>query len=303
MPQSPESTDHRSRSRKSPDHDTKSVRQPLEDQLQSLVMQTEQRERTARRRAVIYSLVPVVLAIALLFFSSSQIQQASQQLNSIREDLQNSQQQLDTIKQELAQKQEEINRSQQELEATRKKLRQAQADAAQAHADTTDLQKRLNELNRELENITEQLKYATDFKKYEFTGDLALSIKELFSRYPAQADLFSDIYGLQLNDIGWKLNGVSPEEGFDSSGFAAYALNGRGLLPISASATQNDLRQLLPSTDRPEVGDIVFYEAGYTMFYFEDENGTPFVVGMTPFGILALKNDFAPIRGYGRVEY
>jgi len=28
------------------------------------------------------------------------------------------------------------------------------------------------------------------------------------------------------------------------------------------------------------------------MFYFEDEKGEPFVVGMTPLGVLALKLDF-----------
>jgi hypothetical protein len=45
---------------------------------------------------------------------------------------------------------------------------------------------------------------------------------------------------------------------------------------------------------------LVFYRTGYVMFYFTDQRNSPFVIGMTPFGILALDPDFARIIGYRR---
>jgi len=37
------------------------------------------------------------------------------------------------------------------------------------------------------------------------------------------------------------------------------------------------------------------------MFFFKDERGKAFVIGMTPFGVLALDPRFANIIGYGKV--
>ncbi len=52
------------------------------------------------------------------------------------------------------------------------------------------------------------------------------------------------------------------------------------------------------------VGDIIFYETGYTMLYFMDARNSPFCIGMTPVGIMTLNIEFGPrIIGYGRVEY
>jgi hypothetical protein len=41
--------------------------------------------------------------------------------------------------------------------------------------------------------------------------------------------------------------------------------------------------------EAPRNGDLVFYRAGYAMFYFADPREGPFVLGMTPFGVAALK--------------
>ena len=47
----------------------------------------------------------------------------------------------------------------------------------------------------------------------------------------------------------------------------------------------------------------MFYRAGYAMFYFADPREGPFVLGMTPFGITALKSDFAKPVGYRQVQW
>jgi len=66
------------------------------------------------------------------------------------------------------------------------------------------------------------------------------------------------------------------QKGFDSPSFAAYLLEKNGLLAEPASAVRYRLRE-------PEVGPVAFHERGYTMFYFVDGQGQPFVIGMTPF--------------------
>jgi hypothetical protein len=53
--------------------------------------------------------------------------------------------------------------------------------------------------------------------------------------------------------------------------------------------------------ETPRAGDLLFYEAGYALFYFLEAGNRPFVIGMTPFGITSLKPDFAkPIGSTAR---
>ena len=61
----------------------------------------------------------------------------------------------------------------------------------------------------------------------------------------------------------------------------------------SLAEASRSLYDKLPTTTQPRTGDLVFYPAGYAMFYFADPRDGPFVLGMTPFGITALKSDFA----------
>lgn len=302
-----------------------------EEHLQSLVQRVEDRERVARRRAAIYSLIPIILAGLLLWFTAWQIQQANQELATIgvklqssqqelasvneqlaqaREQVNRSQQELTAVNEQLAQAREQLNRSQQELAAANEKLKQAQQEVAtlkeqveRYREDAAELQARVDKLNKALDNITEELRQATNFQKYAFPGDVALALKYLDSAYPQQGRLLADILEMQYAGVGWKLGGLSPEEGFDSPSFAAYVLERHDLLTVPASSARYRLREVLPARDQPQVGDAVFYQLGYTMFYFVDEGKRPFVVGMTPLGILALRADFAPVLGYGEVKY
>jgi len=136
-------------------------------------------------------------------------------------------------------------------------------------------------------------------------------LKELFSNAGRRAELLSAIYALQQRDVVWRVGGTSPKQGFDSPSFAIFVLENHSLVPKgSMSQIHHDvgdeqrlLRTLLKTESSPSVGDVVFYATGLTMFYYKDRLGRPFVMGMTPVGILCLDPDFAQIVGYGAVPY
>ncbi len=289
-----------------------------EEQLQSLVKSAEEHESIARRRAALYSLIPIVLASLLLWFTGWQIKQANQELTTVKNELQSSLQeqaatnmQLEQTRQEFEQTRQELEtanshlgQTQQELEAANSQLEQTQQELEAAknqlehtQQEVDELEQRVDELSKTLEEVTEHFRQAMTFRQYEYHID-ELSLKSLAMELsPSMFDLLLDILSMQRVDVGWQLNGFSPDEGFDSPSFAAYMLQEHFLPGISDERYKLD--EVLPSGDRPRVGSVVFYERGYTMFYFEDIDNTPFVIGMTPLGIIALKDDFAPVRGYG----
>ncbi|HEX9074250.1 MAG TPA: hypothetical protein VF932_00660 [Anaerolineae bacterium] len=256
-----------------------------QDQLQSLLKQAEDLERSARKRAIIYTVIPIIAAGVFVLFTGWQIQQANQQLQTINGHLNESQQALSSVNTQLGQTKDELNRAQQDLAASKQ-------EAARYRDQAAVLQKQLNDLN-------EQLRQSSTFKTFLCPFNLSVQEKGTLSRYPQQQGFWQDVLGSM--SFKWNLGGSSPAEGFDSPSFAAYILGRNGKLPGPATEARYRLQQLLPPRDRPQVGDVVFYQYGYTMFYITDLNNRACVVGMTPQGVLSLKLDFAPVTGYGKV--
>lgn len=285
-----------------------------EEQWESVVRQAEQMERKARQRAIVFSLIPVILAGLLLWFTGYQIQQGNRQLVVLQATTREVQAQRDEAKAQLVQTQIDLTATRKTLDDTQQSLTAAQktlGDTQHTLAVTQDelekaeqnvkiLQQQLDDLNKRLDEVSEQLRLATDFSKYQFLGDWSEALKSLESQFPRQGKILLDIHQLQRTQ--WKLGGSSPDEGFDSPSFAAFVLGQNGLIKDPAY-NRDQLRKVLPSRPRPLVGDVVFYQAGYTMFYFEYSGGSPFVIGMTPLGVLALRPDFAPVISYGAVDY
>jgi hypothetical protein len=231
-----------------------------EEDLQSLMQKVERRERTARKRAIIYSLVPIILAVVLLSYTSYRIIKAQKEYATINQ-----------------------------------KLQVAKEEAEHFAKEATELKQTLSE-------VEEQLRQSTNFVKRVFQIDWG-DAKVLGSRYPRQSELLFHILEMRDQGVGWKLGGTSPDEGFDSPSFAAYVLEKHHLLDIPFSERYR-IRELLSPTTDPQVGDLIFYDTGYTMFYFKDQRDNPFCVGMTPVGIVALQIEFGPrLLGYGRVNY
>jgi hypothetical protein len=125
-------------------------------------------------------------------------------------------------------------------------------------------------------------------------------------RHPHEAQLLRRMLELCKQGVRWNPRGQSPEEGFDSAGFAAFVL--REANPSGAEMkTGESLRTIahiwkeLSPISQPASGDLVFYPDGYVLFHFEDQNRRPFVIGMTPLGILGLNPHFAKAIGCRRV--
>jgi len=120
----------------------------------------------------------------------------------------------------------------------------------------------------------------------------------------ATFNLIDRLFRYRNQGISWKLGGNTPEEGFDSPGFAAYVLSQLNTNPQIEPGMRYTLRNRLASTNTPHLGDLIFYDTGYAMFYVRDRDGQPFCIGMTPMGIVALDINFGPqLLGYGRIEY
>ena len=257
------------------------------DQLPVMLERIERREKSSRSRAVLYSLLPVALTIVLLGYTASSVRNAQKQVDALKTEAATYTTQIDTFKKSA----EDYKTQSQSL----------QADAENYKARVTELQAQLDEAQK---TLSEAVNLSRSVRTIDY-----VNAKELASRFPGSESLLLQILDLRQRRIKWKLGGQSPQEGFDSPSFAMYILKQKRVSGIelrpgeSPSDTSRSLLEKLPPTNQPKTGDLVFYPAGYAMFYFADPREGPFVLGMTPFGITALKSDFAKPVGYRQVQW
>jgi len=174
---------------------------------------------------------------------------------------------------------------------------------AELEKTVANLEINIQDLERNVNELETRIRETTVFDRNRFQlnwGNSKLLITDVNfrARY-----IIEDIFDMKRSGVGWKLGGYSPEVGFDSPSFSAYLLNKHNLLKIDASQRYR-LPDLLPETDNPQSGDLIFYESGYVMFYFRERNEHPFCIGMTPLGIVSLEINFGPkLIKYCRVNY
>jgi len=174
---------------------------------------------------------------------------------------------------------------------------------AELEKTVVKLENTIGGLEKHIHELEVRIEETMVFDRNRYQMDWANAKSLLSGSDSRQERLILDIIGMKMEGVGWKLNGYSPEEGFDSPSFAAWLLNKNELLRIEPSQRYR-LPEMLPETDNPRIGDLVFYDSGYAMFYFRDRYGHPFCIGMTPLGIAALEINFGPkLLRYGRVNY
>lgn len=174
---------------------------------------------------------------------------------------------------------------------------------AELEKTVVSLENTIGGLEKHIHELEVRIEETMVFDRNRYQMDWANAKSLLSGSDSRQERLILDIIGMKMEGVGWKLNGYSPEDGFDSPSFAAWLLNKNELLRIEPSQRYR-LPEMLPETDNPRIGDLVFYDSGYAMFYFRDRYGHPFCIGMTPLGIAALEINFGPkLLRYGRVNY
>jgi hypothetical protein len=257
------------------------------DQLPALLERIQRREKSARSRGLFFSLLPVALTVGLLGYANLSVRNAQKQIDALKTEATTYTTQIDTLKKNA--------------ESYKNQSQSLQGDSENYKNQVTELQAQLAEAQKSLSE-------AVNLSRAVRTIDYA-NAKEFATRFQGSESLLLDLLNLRQRRIKWKPGGQSAQEGFDSPSFAMYMLkqqraSGIELRPgESLSEASRTLYEKLPATTQPRNGDLVFYPAGYAMFYFADAREGPFVLGMTPFGITALKSDFAKPLGYRQVQW
>jgi len=252
------------------------------DQLPVLLDRIERREKSARSRAVLFSLLPVTLTVLLISYTASSLRNAQQQVDALKTEASTYTSQIDTLKKNA--------------DSYKNQSQSLQGDTENFKNQVTDLQAQLTETQK---TLSEAVNLSRALRPVDYAN-----AKELASRFPGSESLLQEMLDLRQRRIKWKTGGQSTQEGFDSPSFAMYMLRQKHAQGIelrpgeSLAEASRTLYEKLPPTTQPKTGDLAFYPGGYAMFYFTEPREGAFVLGMTPFGVTALKSDFFKTLGF-----
>jgi hypothetical protein len=295
----------------------------FETELQTILQRTEALEQRARRRALALTLLPALFAALLLGFTFYQVQQASQKLAATNRELDKRNQEVSALSQQSATLQIEMKEISSTLKDTRAELAVVTTEFDKSRAELQVIQGQLQISNTLLINAKQEL----DLKERELADtqaaveDLRRQLKELQEAndmaralsghaFPTSYDdtiklLDSELFQISENlhrlfitldeyrGMNWNPGGSNENEGFNSPSFASFLL-GKFIKDFPVVLSQGELMRALPARQgAPQQGDLIFYSAGYCMFFFYDEARQPFVIGMTPRGVATLDYDFS----------
>jgi hypothetical protein len=270
-----------------------------EDKIETLARNIERSELHARRRAWLLSLVPLVFAGLLLAYTVWQIALAETRLSVAEEKLSSTTSQLTTVETNLDSLQNQLPTAQAALVQARDDLHQSQMALATAQQELNQSQSALATAQTDLNSARAFIRNACSINEEV--------LKEYMSRETPAVWMLRFLLDLQGTDVRWNPGGFSLDEGFDSPNFALYALQNFGFLAEYGPGTR--LWNVLQPTSQLQDGDIVYYDSGYTMFYYNlpvsygSSQTMDCVIGMTPLGIQAQLINFADSGDYLRAPY
>ncbi len=241
-----------------------------------------QKEKLARHRAFAFTLLPIIVAGLLLWYTERSIAAARAELQDAIRKLDDAHQEAERLKKEAANYQIEINKLQEQLKQVLQKSGQSIEQS----------QQQMNSLDEQFSALKQKASETVNLEKYFHEIDVIDMAKA-----GPNSDLLVAV-AHSRKTVHYRWGGISPEAGLDSTPFVAYILQKtRG---IAVNPDGSKLMSMLERTGQPSDGDIVFY-SDYTMFYFHDKEGKPYCVGMTPLGIVALDPAFGgEVRGYAK---
>lgn len=224
---------------------------------------------------------------------------------------------LETMRETFQTLSTDVASTQQELERLRQRAQNAEDELAEAIARKSELLAEIEALEadkialaraaeqereraataeRELEAANLLLKESTQFTRSLYNLDWG-DLKSIAMQFAGAERPLLKMTEDRRRNLGWSTENTL-QEGFNSPAYAAYVLQKTGIverdLPLSAVLDTLPAERFAPdSRVRPNTGDIVVYKTGYHLFYYRDDDRNEFVVGMTPFGIVAVDyNEF-----------
>ncbi len=270
-----------------------------EEKFETLARNIERRELLARRRAWLLSLVPLVFAGLLLAYTVWQVAGAKLELAQTEAQLSNTSSQLDTVESNLTSLQSQLPTAQAALTQVGEQFTQSQAALETAQQELDLSQSALATAQADLDSARAFIRNACPINEE--------ALKEFMSQETPAVQMLRFLLDLQRANVRWNPGGFSLEEGFDSPNFALYALQNFGFLTDYSRGSRP--WNILRPASRLMDGDIVYYDSGYTMFYYRlpvsygSSETRECVIGMTPLGIQAQLIDFAESPDYLRAPY
>jgi hypothetical protein len=169
-------------------------------------------------------------------------------------------------------------------EGAESKLKTAQDALKSADDRVTALQNQVAQLEAELTRSKQLLTEALNLGRYIYKIDWG-ELKRMFVENGPAVEVLEVVERLK-DKVHWGMSNT-PSGGYNSPGFAKLVLEQLHRIPADTN-----LDSLQRDEGPPNAGDIVVYESGYSLFYFQDHEKRKFVVGMTPLGIVSLNYDF-----------
>ncbi len=248
------------------------MREPNE--IAAFVQRLEERQRRGALSTLIGLFVAVAVALSLIALS------------------------FFTVKSNLAQ----VTALQAILRQNKAELARVQGERDRAVKEVDQAKQEVVKLRSQIDTLETQLRESAKYKRFIHPINWT-DAKVLVTQNPRAQGLVLALGSESIHRIPWRpQGGGSPQAGFNSPGFAAFLLCGTGVLrDYREFGTQEALRAHFSPAATPEVGDLALYDGGFTMFYFKDAKGDPFVFGMTLVGTVSLDPDFARHSGYLKI--
>ncbi len=169
------------------------------------------------------------------------------------------------------------------------------------------LEYKTEELIRINDSLKTALKEAGNILEYK-TYLFSEFSKDLYYNLDASIrTVLKEVHSYQLENL------TEPnEESFDrvytynSPQFISYVLKEAGILDKICGSADQLISVLPPAIGDLKNGDIIVYESGYSMLYFQGSGKRPsfsYVIGMTPYGVIELSPYFAKKIAALRPEY
>lgn len=130
-----------------------------ESNVETLIQKIEQRERTSRRRAIVFSLVPIIIAVILLWFTGQELAHYSSEKERLTQELENY-----NLEKELLTK--ELDESLRELEILYQDIDSSVIKREQIQQEIKNLQAVLKKLVANLKNlVSSEVNNPSEFNK------------------------------------------------------------------------------------------------------------------------------------------